>query len=167
MEELQEIDEKQAALVAVDRNSDEFTKYVEERDKWLSTPIASNTTLAQNGYPFTIIAATQRDFEATELDTSRGFKLGDLVPKIAYLCRSQMTWWSTPDNAEDVEFKKDENFIILLNSNPVRLLDFERMINLLTKGPVFNVALEEIPQKVKGFNPAHKLVAAQSWKALE
>lgn len=148
------------------KNEKLFGEYTEARDKWLATPIAPNTTLARGGYPFTILDATQRDFEATELDQARGYNIGDVVQKIAYLCKSQGTWYHYPVQDEDKEFPKGEDFIILLNSNPIRERDLKRVQELLKEGPISNICLQEIPPKTKGFNPAHKLVTASQWKSL-
>lgn len=163
-------DDRSAALVTGAnigvQNEKAFAEYAEARDKWLSTPIAHNTSLARGGYPFTIDEATERDFEATELDLTRGFEIGDLVPKIAYLCRSQMDWHHYPVGAEDVHYPKGEYFIILLNSNPIRLRDLARVQELLKEGPIVNICLQEYPNKTKGFNPAHGLVTANQWKSI-
>lgn len=159
-------DERSQALVVATSSTEEFSKYTEVRDKWLATPIAHNTTLARGGYPFTILDATQRDFVATELDAARGYAIGDNVPKIAYLCKSQMDWVHYPVQEEDVVYPKGENFIILFNVNPIRLADYERISALLKKGPIFNISMQEYPNKTKGFNPAHGLVTAHQWKSI-
>lgn len=159
-------DQRENALVALHGNEEKFAQYSEARDKWLATPIAHNTTLARGGYPFTIIEATTRDFEATELDVPRGYKIGDPVRKVGYLCISQMTWFHYPIGEEDIEYPKDEMFIVLMNANPIREGDYNRIQELLKEGPVYNICLQEYPNKTKGFNPAHGLVTARQWKSI-
>jgi hypothetical protein len=158
--------ERNEGLVAASSNTSAFAEYSEQRDKWLATPIAFNTTLARGGYPFTIIDATIREFEATEMDVSRGFKIGDPVEKIAYLCRSQMDWVHYPIGDSDVKFVKGEMFVILMNANPIRVRDLERIKTLLKDGPIYNIAMQEYPNKTKGFQPAHGLVTAQQWRSI-
>lgn len=158
--------QRNLALVEVAPNEQEFGEYAELRDKWLSTPIAHNTTLARGGFPFTILEATERTFEATELHTARGYQVGDPIDKIAYLCQSQMDWTHYAVNEEDTIYPKGEMFIILFNVNPIRERDYERITKLLGDGPIYNICLQEYPNKTKGFNPAHGLVTAHQWKSL-
>lgn len=159
--------ERSQALVAVNDAEQAFQEYAEARDKWLATPIAHNTTLARGGFPFTIVDATERDFPATELDVPRGYQVGDAVPKIAYLCQSQVTWTHYGVMEEDTTYPKGEMFIILMNVNPIRSRDLERIIKILADGkPIYNICMQEYPNRTKGFNPAHGLVTAQSWKSL-
>lgn len=167
METVETTDERSQALVVATSSTEKFGQYAEARDKWLATPIAHNTTLARGGYPFTILECTERTFEATALDEQRGYKVGDPIQKIAYLCVSQMTWWHYPTGPEeDIEYPKGEMFIILFNVNPIRERDYERVQELLKEGPVYNICLQEYPNKTKGFNPAHGLVTAQQWESL-
>jgi hypothetical protein len=161
-----DLKERSSALVTTSEQERSFAEYAEARDKWLATPIAHNTSLARGGFPFTIIECAERTFEATELDTARGYKIGDPVEKIAYLCMSQMDWWHYAVGEDDTHYPKDEMFIILFNQNPIRQRDFERIQKLLKDGLIHNICLQEYPNKTKGFNPAHGLVTASQWKSL-
>jgi hypothetical protein len=158
--------ERSESLVVPGANSTEFEKYSAQRDKWLATKIAHNTSLARGGYLFTIWECARMEFEATELDTARGFQIGEPVEKIAYLCTSQMRWVHYPIGDVDVIYEKDEPFIILLNPNPIRNRDFERIQELIAGGPLYNICLQEYPNKTKGFNPSHGLVTANQWKSI-
>lgn len=163
------IDVKSSDLSVLDGKdaTQAFAAYAEEREKWLSTPIAKNTTLAKSGTPFTIIAATQRDMPATELDVPRGYSIGDPIPKIAYLCISQQEWWHYDPQGEDICYPEGEPFVILMNPNPIRQKDCERVQDILAAGgKIYNVCLREIPPTKKGFSPAHTLVSQDQWKAL-
>lgn len=166
MEIQNEIQLKENALVKTGVDDNRFAEYADVRDKWLSTPIAHNGTLARGGYPFTIIDATKRIFQATELDVARGYNVGDPIEKIAYLCISQMDWTHYSVNDEDVTYKKDEPFIILFNPNPIRESDLTRIETLLADGPVPNIAAREYANRTKGFNPSIGLVAFHQWKSL-
>lgn len=158
---------REMALVTADnQNESLFAQYAQERDKWLSTQIVQNTALAVGGYVFTVLAATQRQFEASEFDIARGIKPGELVEKVAYLCEAQQAWTFYPENEEDVIYDVGDKFIVLMNANPIRTRDLDRIIDLLRGGPIYNVCLQQYENKTKGFAPAIGLVSARQWHPL-
>ncbi|MGH7750047.1 MAG: hypothetical protein ACREQ5_35560, partial [Candidatus Dormibacteria bacterium] len=104
----------------------EFAAYAEQRDAAFSLPFVANTQLAEQAVPFTILGTFRRMVPSLNHPEVE-------VECVNYIIRLEATFTKQLTDESFVEYGANEQMIISLPLNNVRVVDEHRIRDLIAK----------------------------------